>query len=139
MGGCDDGFFQQRTGNIGLVFPAVKSDVTVPLQQGVIVGDGAAGGIDNQAAMAQTVEKRLVTQVPCGPLAVAGERCMESDDVALALQDLERGENYIMRTILIFPWRVVEQNGKTELGSPAGNDGADVANTDNAEGQAVGR
>ena len=39
--GCgDDGFFQQGRGDVRLIFPAIESDVALPLQEGGIVGDG---------------------------------------------------------------------------------------------------
>ena len=73
----------------------------MPTQQGGIVGDRAACGIENQAAAAQAVKKRLVAQMPRGPLAVTREWRVEGDDVALALQLLEREEYVIKRKTYI--------------------------------------
>ena len=138
MGCCHDAFLQQVTGNVGLVLPAVEADVAVPTEQGSIVGDGATGGVEQQAATGQAVQKPLVAQVPRGPLAVTRERRVESDDVTALLQRLEGLKNFIKRTVPIFPGRVIEQDVETQLTSPAGDDGADVAHANDAEGKAVG-
>ena len=50
----------------------------MPAQQGGIVGNGAARGIENQAASRQAVKEPLVTQVPGGPLAVGVWKVMMS-------------------------------------------------------------
>ena len=38
----------------------------------------------------------------------------------------------------MFPGRVVEKNGEAQLAGPAGDDGADVAHADDAQGEAIG-
>ena len=138
MGCGDNGFFKQFSRDVRLVFPAVKGDIAVPLQECSIVGDGTTGGIENQAATVQTVEECLVAQVPCGPLSVAGDGRVKGDDVTAALQLVKRTEYVIKRTVPIFPRGVVEQDVEAELSGPAGDDGADVAHADDAQGEAVG-
>ena len=105
----------------------------MPAEQGLIVGDGAACGIEDEAAVVQTVKKRLVAQVPCGPLPVTGDGSVERDDVAVALQVGQGRERNIKGNVPIFlPGWVVEQDVETELACPAGDDGADVAHADDA-------
>ena len=110
----------------------------MPAQQGGIVGNGTSGSIENQATAGQSVKKRLVAHVPCGPLAVVGEWRVIGDDIAALLQLGQGGENDIKRTVPIFTRGVVEEGGEAKLGGPAGNDGADVADADDAQCEAVG-
>lgn len=89
--GCgDEAFVQQGQGNARLVLPAVQAEVAMPAQQGGVVGNGATGGVEQQTATLQAVEEALIAQVPRGPLAVARQRGVEGDDVAEALQLIER-------------------------------------------------
>ncbi len=48
--GGDDAFLKQVAGDVGFVLPAVEPYVAVPAHQGRVVGNGAACGIENQAA-----------------------------------------------------------------------------------------
>ena len=72
MGRGDDTFFQQFKGNAGLIFPAVETHVTMPAQQSLIVGNGAARGVKDQAAVRQAVQETLITQMGHCPSRVMG-------------------------------------------------------------------
>lgn len=80
-------FIQQGGVDVRLALPAVDGQVAAIAQQCLGVAHTAAGSIEQQAAPAGFFKKPVVAQVPRGPLSIAGERCVEGDDVA-ALQHL---------------------------------------------------
>jgi len=78
---------QQRQIDIRLPFPHIQNGAQAPRlkpgQQCLIVDHLTAPGIEQQGIVAQASEHLIVKQVPGGMGAVAGQGCVQTDNVGI--------------------------------------------------------
>ena len=105
------------------------------MRQCVVVANGAACGIHQQAQIRCFCQELLVANVVSGEFALAVERRVKCDDMAVRLHFLDGGER--CRTLFLGAWWVAEQHLKAHLLCPSCHDRAHMPNAYHTHHQAA--
>ena len=130
--GADVDNVQQVSVYRGLALPDVDDGVAdkaalYGLLERVVVGDGAARGVDEDGGATELAEEGAVGEVVCGVLALACQRGVEGDDVGLA-GDVVEGAPAVA-AIAALTGRVAQQHAHTQSLGPLLHESSDVAYT----------
>ena len=136
MGRSDEAALEEGLIDDGLTLPAVDDEVgdltkLQPLQQRSTRGDGATTGIDKERTTRTALKEGPIDHPLGGVLPRARQRYVKCDDIALALDRLERDE--ALCALTLSTRRVTEQWTKAESADALGKTSPDIPYPDDTD------